>query len=1403
MNLYKKFYREYGLRRAEHLVSPLINVKGSLRLPYGTIYHYLPEDTVGKGISQDHWAVKDSKRLVMIDHVEELNPKANEGNPRRNSTLANTFIKDYHRRYRKLKLVRDFERNTRDPKTPLVINYGILPELYRYTQSFYSEFNQKENIVKTMFLKAGSLTNIENRRNFISFELPETLPALTVLKRAEEKLNQSLISEFNDFDSIIILELWRWLGSNRELSTLSTFTPEQLKKINIIITRHNKWMMFNLGVMDSWRDGVEGDGNINPDSLQKRFLRLLISLFESTTASSSKTEETIIQENNDKVNEEIENEENAEYDEDEEEETGDGELDEELILDEVEKRDLKKVLRSDQKDDKLEEELDVLNSIAEELAKAEETNSFEVPPMEYSEGILNRAEELALGGLISPSEFKKYERIANDLANISNPYTGKGSIVEFSKVEPEDLIINEPTILPDSDTVLDKSMLKSTLVDFDSKYIKDILPKDITASVLNITQAGVGVTSYEVEEMEDVANAYEIHTVRLAPVSGRPSTIRFKVPKIDENGVFVANGVKYKLRKQKGDIPIRKVKPNKVALTSYYGKVFVLRSEKVINDYPKWLTKQIMTIGLDSEDDRVTNLKTSSAGNIPAKLPKLYTTLSSNFTEFKTGDIELYFNYSKRFNKFGEEVVKEVEKNGFVIAGNKGSDIVVIGEDDSLYIYDEQSPKPLGAIENLIGLDLTKAPVEVADLKVFSASIPLGFVLSYYLGIDNLIKNIGAKVKRVITGEKFVLADNEYAIKFLDETLIISRADKLTSLVLGGFNSYKNSIKRFSIKDFNEKDVFFNVLDDTGLGNRYLKELRLLRDMFVDPITLEILKEMKEPTTWLGLLKRSAELLTIDYSPSEVDMEFMRIKGYERIAGAVYGELVNSMRGYMAREGHGSAAVELNPYAVWQAITSNDASLSIVEDSNPIKNINEKEMVTFSGTGGRSKQSMNDKTRVYGQNDMGVISEATVDSGDVAINTYTTANPNLTSLRGLTKKIDMENIEASNVLSTGALLSPGADVDDPKRVNFITIQHASGIGAFGYEATPLRTGYEKVVAQKTDELYAYTAKQKGKVTKVTKDAIVIELDDGSVKSIELGIIYGTAEGSNYPHSVVTNLKVGDRFNVGEAITYNESFFKPDPLSPKEVIWKSGVMCKTAIMESTDTFEDSSAISEKVSGKMGTKITKIRHLFIDFEQTVRNLINEGTKVDSETILCTIEDSVTSDNDLFDEDTVETLKLLSGNAPKAKYNGVVEKIEVLYYGDKEDMSQSVADIADKYDKVLIRKRKALGKKPVTGSVDDSIRIDGKTLEMDSMVIKVYITETIGAGVGDKGVFGNQMKTVFGRVMSGENKTESGDELDAIFGYKSISARIVTSPMIIGTTNTLLKVLSKHVAKVYEEG
>jgi hypothetical protein len=186
---------------------------------------------------------------------------------------------------------------------------------------------------------------------------------------------------------------------------------------------------------------------------------------------------------------------------------------------------------------------------------------------------------------------------------------------------------------------------------------------------------------------------------------------------------------------------------------------------------------------------------------------------------------------------------------------------------------------------------------------------------------------------------------------------------------------------------------------------------------------------MKEPTTFNGLLVRACEMLLDDKHPEELDTKFMRIKGYERVPGAVYRQLVGAIRQHNAQLGKASKQIVLNPYAVWKYVTEDPTKVQICEQ-NPIQALKESEAVTFSGAGGRSSRSMVKHTRAYHRNSMGTISESTVDASDVGINIFTSANPQFSSLRGISREFDFEKQGATSLLSTSAMLAPGSDRDD-------------------------------------------------------------------------------------------------------------------------------------------------------------------------------------------------------------------------------------------------------------------------------------------------------------------------------------------------------------------------------------
>lgn len=1435
MVFYEFFYRKYGIRKAAQLITPPLPNLELLDLPKASVLHYVTTSPIETGPTVDDYIFRHVTRPILMGHITANGDS--KGTPRRLSVSVESMIRTYHIKHRRFKIMRSLESATRDINTLVVYNYGFIAHLYHYARSYYSEYFKWWNVQAALWKNIAAVGAQTDRQQFLMCKLPTVLPSLPDLRIGSTQVSQKTVKIFNSPESLLLLEMWKWLGEERETSIIANVPLAALHRVNLIFQESGRWFAVNLGVLNGWRVATETELAANPEAntkgiephqIQRRFLRLMMSLFQVRTVAA---DEVTAQANGEEASDDTNRLQAKVVVQD----TTLPEVDSTTgvvgvrtsftDLPEEASADTDDMVGADDQGEDVSHSAELEEQLDADLAELETISTKHVGPHEeeidhqiidiaepstLESGVMDVCDRLADSGLLSAAEYRRYNALASSYRKILAP----GGVVTLDKyiaIEPHILKISESPAIKDIPTVVDKSMLKSSLHDFDQRYIKEVMPRDVASMVMNIQNAGIAVTAYDVERVDDVMGSYDSHTVRITPVDGASSTFRFKLPAMEDDGTYQANGTKYRLRKQRGDLPIRKVAPDRVALTSYYGKVFASRSSKRVNDYGEWLRNAVMAAGLNNEDHSVTQMQPADVFDNLFVCPKLYSALAMGFRGFTLLPqgtpsnmpaiaFTLLFDHTKREAMFSRAGLDMYEKDGALVVGMSSTGLyLVMDKNNALYIGDAGTLTLYGTIENLLGLEAARAPVEFAELRVMGRSIPIGVILGYEMGLDKLMRLLNVTPRRVPAGTRLNMAEHEYSIVFSDETLIFSKEDKEAALVLAGFGEYHRAIRPYSVYEFDRRGVYLNVLETTGASTRYLRELDLLYQMFVDPITRELLIEMKEPTDFRGLLIRSCQMLLNDQHPDEFDPAFMRIKGYERMAGAVYSEMIKSIRAHNGRTGKSKQPLDLNPYAVWKTIAQ-DPSIAMVSDINPINNLKEMEAITYSGVGGRNSRSMTKHSRLYHQNDMGTISESTVDSSDVAINTYSSADPQFTSLRGMSRRYVVGETGATALLSTSALISPAADRDDPKRVNFIAIQHGHGIACNGYTQMPVRTGYEQVVAHRTSDLFALSAKKAGIVVSMSEHGVVVKYDDGEVKGYELGRRFGNAAGLTVPHNVTSALKVGQRFNVGDMICHNDGFFEKDLLNPNNVVWKAGILVKTVLLESTATLEDSSAISARAAALLTTKATKVKTVVASFDQSVRRLVKVGDQVESENILCIIEDAVTANSGLFDEESLDTLRVLSAQTPQAKTKGIVERVEVFYHGEKEDMSDSLKAIANAGDRDMAKRNVAAGKKPFTGSVDEGFRVDGNPLALDTVAIRIYITGEVAAGVGDKGVFANQMKTVFGEIMSGEVTSESGKVIDAIFGQKSIADRIVLSPEVIGTTATLLDVIGKKALKAY---
>ena len=117
---YDIYFRRFGVRRLSHYL-PLLNDTSKLNLPRGSLLLYLADDETDIGISQNHILLKDTPRLIYVNHVVEL--ASREGFAKRNFIQPTALLRDYLRKNRKTRILKDLERVDKDDKNYSVENF--------------------------------------------------------------------------------------------------------------------------------------------------------------------------------------------------------------------------------------------------------------------------------------------------------------------------------------------------------------------------------------------------------------------------------------------------------------------------------------------------------------------------------------------------------------------------------------------------------------------------------------------------------------------------------------------------------------------------------------------------------------------------------------------------------------------------------------------------------------------------------------------------------------------------------------------------------------------------------------------------------------------------------------------------------------------------------------------------------------------------------------------------------------------------------------------------------------------------------------------------------------------------------------------------------------------------------
>ncbi len=1438
----ENFIRHYCVRKKDQVLNPPQHALRDFVFPRNSQLHFIHKDGTEVGImATNPLLLNHSKGKVVSEFVPEYTVE-DSSTFKRVSMDKKEPIRDYMRRNKGILNAKTAKSDMLADKNLVVTNYGLMEENVNYYTNKREWWFRFQNYWGSIFQSISQRVLTNRRNHFIVIDVPEVMPSVSQFRKFEVSDADQNIDKIANSERMLIAQFWLWFaGSNRSLIPRD---PNVLNRLFFVLKWHDKWICFQLPtIAQNMKSATNLRGSWDQVRMQKNFIVMLLTL------PFGAVDNIAYEDDEDEASD-------APLDQEEVASIRQDMTDDTLLLSEdsndpkdmvkaklaqafdnmdiaiaaendVDHLDKKRNKKADSLLDQLEEvNVNVADSVESASPDNEQTilkddagtpiNSISredllIDYKEYQPKELNLEEKFnehlndyIVKGNVTPQQKTRLEKIARRYKEIPDPKTGVGSLEVAARIDPKKLLISkEEKFVEKINMVNDQSMLKSTLLTFDRRYINDIMHKDVYNAVLSFQRRGIAVQNYQVKRVTQLGDDYEVHSVKLVPIEGEPSTVTFKIPIVDDYGVFQSRGVKNRMAKQRVDVPIRKIGPDEVALTSYMSKMFVERCQFVAYSREKWLKGQLLELGGTNNGVKV------SFGNVfrnTEDTPLIYSQFARSIKRLRFNDYDLNFDCNKLDEFFGKEVVKAfgATRPTQILLGKGANTLLVLSKAGIVHecSIDQKKNVELGRLEDFIGLDSTKAPMDCADLNVVSKNIPIGVVLAYYMGLGNLLKTLKVEHRFIEKNTRgTVFNDDAIVIEFADGRLVIEKYDYKAQLVLAGFNRYHKHIKPFNMVEFDKKSVYGNVFAGAGLPARYLREFNILRDMWIDPITEEELKSMGEPTDFVMLLMRSVELLEKDMHPAAMERAYQRDRGYERISGMVYGEMIKSIRAYDSTPVRAKAKVSMNPEAVWMKIIG-DETTAPIEESNPIHSLKDVERVVYRGEGGRSSRTMNSQSRMFSPTAIGVDSEATVDNGDAGTIRFLTANPNYRSLRGTINVLDtFDESVNSTCLNTSTLLAPAADTDDPKRRNFISIQNSRTTNSEGSHLCPTRTGYEYVLPWRTSDLYATIAREEGIVTRVTEHAIVVKYKSGKEATVELGKRDGKWAGKIIPHNVITEFKEGQKVKEGDAIAYNPMFFTTDKLGGN-LAFKTGVLARIGLIEDEFTNEDSSEIYSVFADKLTTKNCEVRTIEVAFDKDVFELVKVGEKVDYDSLLCVLRNNIEGVVDQYSSTSLEALKDVNSTSPRAKYNGVVTDVSAVYVGDVEEMSPTLQAIVGNTDRKLYKKAKDLNKERVTGQMKVGSRQDGKILNPKTVLIMITIDISQEMGIGSKVVYGHQMKSVVSNVFNEEFTTQDGVPYWGKFSYTSYIKRIVESTLKAGICNSFSVAISEAACEIYEK-
>jgi hypothetical protein len=999
--------------------------------------------------------------------------------------------------------------------------------------------------------------------------------------------------------------------------------------------------------------------------------------------------------------------------------------------------------------------------------------------------------------------------------------------------------------IPDG-SITDAGMRQNRVKQINRMYARHFLFSDAVKVFMSLNgdpDHPAFLTALSILDSSDEFNKRWTISASLQTVDGKRQTVNVDIPKVTDDGYMYLNGSKKFIAKQMVALPVVKRKEDQVQVTTQYNKTFVERHGAKLSAPSEKLRKFLIgkKVGrISARFGDASKLVSRSRNAL------VFEELSRSFISITVGAFTYNFDSTRLAEELASAHPKEMER---IMKAHPDCTLVGSSPDSVMYVVGENvyvasfSGKPVENLGNTSLVNVIAAQIKAEDPKAFTElvktstgkvfsysiirllqrAVPVVVLLSFKDGLEKVMSTYGVKYE--FRTKKMPLTDEERlhlgVVQFMDGFLYYDASRFANELLMNGLLAVPT--RTYTFEDMNRQMPYLDFFDENYGTRNVGKGFRNFWQRLVDPISAGILRQQKVPTDFTGLVLACNTLLADNNRRPVTDMSNYRVRGLEIIAQALYQELSAAFLQYKTDSAAGSSrkTIQVRQNGVIKRIidSQNTEELSLL---SPVIELEAQDKTTFKGIGGINKEeSFTDEFRTFDPSMVGTFGFFTPISSQAGIARTLSHNAGVETVRGFVAPAAKTNT-ASQLLTTTELLNPfTATRADFNRIGMTTTQNKHVTPTTKQSKPLINSGAHKAIAHLIGDDFAYKAKAAGSVEGVDEknQVVILAYDDGEKGLIDTKpkLNKNSKAGFYLECQLRHQLRVGQRFEAGEILAYDPTFFKPGSAfsgGPKSIELATGLLRKVALAADAGTFEDSMLESHSLAKDLGFPVVTDKFVALGKNSHVSKIAKIGDVIRASDPLMVFENSFNEEevNDVlrrlgsqFGQEIIE----LGRNTVSSKTSGRVVDVRVFYNVHADQLSPSLRTVVEEYI-AENRRRSDIVRRHQSDDIVQISQMDQTKYEklfgqeFDGVLLQFFVSHVDECTVGDKISAQVALKGVISQVLDDSVRPyaagSKGDPIDLVVSPMSVISRMTVDLYANLYTNKILVELKRSCGRIW---